>query len=229
MSKYIKKRLADIKREIGSLLDSLGVELTVTNVKDAIRVGTAPKAGNACFSPVTIVFGDSNVTYLDEARWEDAHIEVDLFSRRTLGDTGWVSWKHEDTHRYPITPPGKETFDWLRELIERAGVVPDGAGAPNCIENSSVGDVYRVLSRFFDNIEIDQDLTGAHGDVVETISFADGVGHEVEIPMHAGEVHATFYVDGEDFATFEQEDTTTIRTILYHLKRAPVPSRSATP
>ncbi|MGR9203947.1 hypothetical protein ACU8OG_08355 [Rhizobium leguminosarum] len=229
MTHEIEGRLAEIEREIGPLLDHLGVELNVTYVKGAIRVGTVPKEGNTYFSPVTIVFEVFGIPEWCEADWRLAKIERDVFSRKVIGQTGWECWKFEHTFRWGHRPV-RETLDLLRREVEEAGVVPDVARTPNCIENQNVAGVYGLLkNRYFDNVEIDQDRVSMPGEVVETVSFVDDLGREVAIPMRVGDSHATCFVDGEEFYTFEQDDLSAIRAFVRDLRTTPLSSQSANP
>ncbi|MGO6822303.1 hypothetical protein ACC779_07440 [Rhizobium ruizarguesonis] len=229
MTHDIEGRLADIDREIGPVLERLGLEPAVTYEKDDIRVGFVPKEGNTCFSPITVVFDFVGLPEWYEATWVHAYIEKDTFSRRALGETGWESWKFLHTYHYKTGQSDVETLKWLRELVATEGVVPDGARTPNCIENPYVADLYRLLStRFFDDVQIDRDLS-APGEVVESLSFVDDLGREGRFSMRRGDVHVTLFVDGEVFQTFEQDDLPKVRLVLRDLRNTPLSSQSVTP
>ncbi|TBY27425.1 hypothetical protein [Rhizobium leguminosarum] len=229
MTHDIQGVLADIDRELGPVLERLGLEPGVTYGKDEIRVGFVPKEGNTRFSPITVVFDFVGLPEWYDATWVHAYVEENSFSRRTLGETEWESWECLHTYRYKTRQSDVETLQWLRELVANEGVVPDGARTPNCIETPYVADLYRLLTtRFFDDVQIDQDVS-TPGEVVESLSFVDDLGREGRFSMRAGDAHVTLFVDGEVFQTFEQDHVGRVRLVLRDLRNTPLSSQSVTP
>ncbi len=228
MDDYIGEMFEKIRKETGSLLELLGLELVVAHVGKAYRISTVAKGENTCISPVTIVFDDASVSYLDEATWQDARIEVDIFTRRDLGDTGWEYWKHEFTQRrYPYETKGSKLgWAWMNLLNE--GLVGDGARTPNCVDSPETGRAYLLLSRHFDDVAIHQAYDEAEDDIVETLSFTDEAGRDVRLRVPSRGQEVVMYVDDEEFASYAKDCPEDLKIILGRL-RNDLAARSATP
>lgn len=204
MGYFLRNRLVEIHEHLGPQLREFGLKTKASVTHDSIILGFQPKRKFGRYSPVSIVFDDKVVTGLEEASWQHAHLSVEVWGRRTLGDTGWESWKSFDTVRHEIRGQGKEMFDWLSFVIDYNGVVPT-IGHPMCIANPNVGDAYKVISRWIPDVQVTQEFDHWHTPI-ECLHFHDGKGRAIELKIRVVDTLGVLSIDGEPVTNFLQDD-----------------------
>lgn len=204
MSRYIANRLSEIRKHLGPRLEELKLQARVTKDKDSVYVEFVPKRSGGHRSPVVIAFANQDVTGLEEASWDQAELEVDVWGCRELGETGWVSWKQLNTVRHDMRGRDEKMFEWISFVLDYNGVIPPVMHAPRCIANWNFGDAFRVVARWAD-IEILQEYEYRNSPI-EHLLFTDARGRDIDISIRMGDSHARVLVDGVEMESFPQHD-----------------------
>ena len=225
MSRYVANRLAEVRHHLGDRLAEMKLKPRAKKdyPKDRFFIEFVPSRSGGDSSPIKIYFANEKETGLTEASWEHAELQVDVFARRELGETGWVSWKDIDTATHRIRGTGEKMFDWISFVLDYNGVIPPIMHSRNCIANPKFGDIYLEVERWAD-IEISQEYEYP-GSPIEHLRFTDIRGREVHIPVRRGTSHYSVFVGGEQVARLVQEDLVRINDIVRDLCLQPIPSQ----
>lgn len=223
MSRFVANRLAEIRHHLGDRLAEMKLKPRAKNdyPKDRFFIEFVPSRSGGDRSPIKIYFANEKESGLREASWEHAELQVDVWARRELGETGWVSWKEVDIATHRLRGTGEKMFEWLSFVLDYNGVVPPIMHSTNCIANPKFGDIYLEVERWAD-FEISQEYEYP-GSPIEHLRFTDARDREVHIPVRKGNSHYSVFVEGKQIARVVQEDLVTINNIVRDLCLHPMP------
>ncbi|MGO7981443.1 hypothetical protein ACC691_26415 [Rhizobium johnstonii] len=198
------QRLAEINEHLRPLLDQLGVIAELQDSVGSTRVRFLPLDDDGWRSPVEIIFK----TTAGEPTWQDAHLKVGVWGYRTLGDTGFVSWKRFHVERQEIKGENEHAmFQWLRFVLDYHGTIPPYYGVPNCIVNQNFGDLYEKATHWTKDIQIFQRYGGYQKEPLEVLQFTDARGRNVEISTrYLCDATLRLYIDGALVEEFSEMD-----------------------
>ncbi len=199
------QRLREVNDHLGPLLEQLGVMAEVWETEFAARIRFLPLDNNGWYSPVEIIFNDTNGR---EPTWQDAYLKVGVWGCRKLGETGFVSWKRFNVERQELRGENDaKMFEWLRFVLDYHRTVPPYVGVLNCIVNENFGDLYDDVARWAEDLQILQTYGPYHKEPLEVFKFKDRRGRDVEISMRylSGE-RASVHVDGRLVEEFRDTD-----------------------
>lgn len=213
----LETRLSEINEHLGPLLERLGVIAELQESVASTKVRFLPLDDDGWYSPVQINFTE---TPGREPTWQDAHLNVDMWGCRKLGDTGFAHWKcfHQDRQEIRGESEAK-MFEWLGFVLDYHGTVPPRLGTPNCIVNEKFADLYEHIARWVPEFEIVQ--TYGHGDrkrePVESFKFKDKRGRDVRISMSQVWGEASLFVNGELVDELNQHNLSRFMQTVRHL------------
>lgn len=217
MSRYVANRLAEVRHHLGDRLAEMKLKPRAKKdyERDQFFIEFVPSRSGGDSSPIKIYFANEKETGLTEASWEHAELQVDVWARRELGDTGWVSWKNLDTATHRIRGTDEKIFEWISFVLDYNGVIPPVMHSRGCIANANFGDVYLEVSQWAD-FKIIQEYEYS-GSPIEHLMFTDALGREVELPIRMGSSHFSVLVDGEEVERVVQSDLIRIHDIVRDL------------
>jgi len=210
------QRLREVNDHLGPLLEQLGVMAEVWETEFAARIRFLPLDDDGWYSPVEIIFNDTNGR---EPTWQDAYLKVAVWGCRTLGETGFVSWKRFNVERQELRGDNDaKMFEWLSFVLDYHRTVPPYFGVPNCIVNENFGDLYEDVARWAEDLQIVQSYGPYRKEPLEVFKFKDRRGRNVEISTRylSGE-RASVHVDGRFVEEFHDTDRFKFHEILRKL------------
>lgn len=208
MTFFMKNILLEVKEAFAGVLPTLGLrphleiegsELHLVFKGDNIR------------SPVRVAFegpGEGRT----EAVWQGARVEVDCFDLVEMGDTGWTKWNWEPTQEIELAGTKAEIVSHVRDVLERAAVVPAGADLPKIANSGHFAESYVPLRRFLRSfnavaaIDVSRDFSGR-----ELLSFVDHEGRRFELAFPPESGTAYLYVESEKIGEYPGHDFKSIK------------------
>ncbi|MDH6270176.1 hypothetical protein EHH54_03135 [Rhizobium leguminosarum] len=184
----------EIAEHLAPVLADMDLEIAFTREsRTRAVIDFAPLEKDGWLSPVKIIFDEVQGR---ELAWDQAHLRINNWGCRKLGETGWVSWKCFHTARHEIKGEGQQALDWLKFVIEYNGLVPGKSLGPKCVVNSNFGDLYFRAAMLFPELEIKQSNVTKSPHPFEYFVLKDSRDREIQIGMRKGEQRATVYING---------------------------------
>jgi hypothetical protein len=210
MEFHILNRLADVNRELGPLLKTLGLKPKLRREDYGMSIGFENDQGD--FSHIKLRVGRDTITGKSNPPWSGSSAEIVGYCRNIIGHNGWTYHSFEGTPGYLNFKDGeKRVFAALRKEIREIGAICVGSNRERYTNDEDFAEAFDEIARAL-GPNPSTEILCVRVDGAECYEFTDPAGQDWCIAFE--EKRAVAYRQGEKLSSFPSRSGSAIGRFL---------------